>query len=62
MKNLRSVHVAAVKTAIFKEFGLQVISKKNVKVIADWKKSKQVKECYQKLYDDNDNTIEKIAK
>ena len=62
MKDLRGVHVAAVKTAIFKEFGLQVISKKNVKVIADWKKSKQVKECYQKLYDDDDNTIEKIAK
>ena len=33
-----------------------------MKVIADWKKSKQVRECYQKLYDDDDNTIEKIAK
>ena len=62
MKDLRGVHVSAVKTAIFKEFGLQVISKKNVKVIADWKKSKQVRECYQKLYAENDNTIEKIAK
>src|SRR6202161_128760 len=62
MKDLRGVHVAAVKTAIFKKFRLQVISKKNVKIIADWKKSKQVRECYQKLYDDDDNTIEKIAK
>ena len=62
MKDLRGIHVSAVKTAIFKEFGLQVISKKNVKVIADWKKSKQVRECYQKLYAENDNTIEKIAK
>ena len=62
MKDLRGVHVSAVKTAIFKEFRLQMISKKNVKVIADWKKSKQVRECYQKLYAENDNTIEKIAK
>ena len=63
---MRGAHVAAVKTAIFKEFGLQSISssnkRKSAQDIASWKSSPQVKECYNKLYDDNYNVIEDITK
>lgn len=57
MKDIRGVHVAAVKGAIFKEFRLQAISnkQKSASDIATWKRSQRVKECYDKLYDDNDN-------
>ena len=65
MKDMRGVHVAAVKSAIFKEFGLQSISgnkRKSPQDITSWKNLPQVKECYNKLYDDNDNVIKNITK
>jgi len=43
MKDLRGVYIVAIKTTIFKEFRLQVISKKNVKVIANWKNQNKLK-------------------
>src|SRR4051794_1420376 len=65
MKDMRGVNVTVVKTAIFKEFGLQSISssnrRKSAQDVAFWKNSPQVKECYNKLYDD-DNAIENITK
>jgi hypothetical protein len=61
MKDLRSLHVAAVKAATFKELELQTVNK-NSKDIMEWKKSKRVKECYEKLYDEDDDTVGKIAK
>lgn len=66
MKDVRGINAAAVRNAIFKEFGLQVAMtsnrRRNLNNILEWKKSKRVKECYNKLYDDNDNAIENIAK
>ena len=64
MKDVRGVHVAAVKGAIFKVFRLQAISnkRKNASDIANWKMSQHVKECYNKIYADNENAIENIAK
>ena len=65
MKDMRRVNVAAVKSAIFKEFGLQSISSnkwKSPQNITSWKNLPQVKEYYNKLYDDNDNVIENITK
>jgi hypothetical protein len=65
MKDLRGIHAAAVRNAIFKEFGLQIITgnkQRNLNDILEWKKSDKVRVCYNKLYDDNDNAIENIAK
>src|SRR5581483_4147622 len=65
MKNLRGAHAAAVRSGILKEFGLQIVSNKQKNISSDiskWKRSEKVKECYEKLYDDNYNTIENIAK
>ena len=64
MKDLRGIHAAAVRNAICKKFGLQVITarQKNLNNILEWKKSKKVLKCYNKLYDDDDNAIEHIAK
>src|SRR6266480_7956790 len=65
MKDLRSISVLAVRNAILKEFGLQIPSsrkKSNMVDILDWKKSKRVKECYIKLYNNDENAIENIAK
>ena len=64
MKDLRGVSASAVRTAIFKEFGIQIpnIRKKSKIInISNWKKSKEVKECYKKLYDDEENSIEDIV-
>ena len=64
MKDLRGIGVTAVKNAISKEFNLSVVGgnkRKNSKAILEWKRSKQVKECYYKLYYD-EATIENIAK
>jgi hypothetical protein len=64
MKDLRGISASAVRTAIFKEFGIQIpnIRKKSRIVdISTWKKSKEVKECYNKLYDDEENSIEDIV-
>src|SRR5256714_11979108 len=65
MKDLRSISASAVRNAILKEFELQIPSsrkKLNMVNILDWKKLKRIKECYIKLYDDNENMIENIAK
>src|SRR2546423_9151287 len=65
MKDLRGISASAVRNAILKEFGLQIPSsrkKSNMVDILDWKKSKRVKECYIKLYDNNENVIKNIAK
>jgi hypothetical protein len=65
MKDLRGAHAAAVRHGILKEFGLQIASNKQKNVTNDisaWKKSPKVKECFDKLYDENDNAIESIAK
>ncbi|RGB33845.1 hypothetical protein C1646_761258 [Rhizophagus diaphanus] len=64
MKDLRGIGVSAVKNAISKEFNLSVVGgnkRKNLKAISDWKKSKQVEDCYYKLYDD-EAAIDNIAK
>ncbi|CAB4407605.1 unnamed protein product [Rhizophagus irregularis] len=64
MKDLRGIGVSAVKNAISKEFNLSVVGgskRKNLKAISDWKKSKQVEICYNKLYDD-EVAIDNIAK
>src|SRR2546429_3949016 len=65
MKNLRGISALAVRNAILKEFRLQIPSsrkKSNMVDILDWKKLKRVKECYIKLYDNDENAIENIAK
>src|SRR5277367_2241336 len=62
MKDVRGTYVAAVRNAIFKTFGLQTttICRKNFQDILGWKKSKKVKESYEKLFTDRD-MIENIA-
>jgi hypothetical protein len=63
MKDLRGVHAAAVKNAIFKEFGLQALpGKKRASDILEWKKLNKVKESYLKLYDNDGSVMENIAK
>ncbi|EXX74112.1 hypothetical protein RirG_054160 [Rhizophagus irregularis DAOM 197198w] len=63
--NRISTSTAAVRSAILKELGLQISSskKKNTPVdISEWKRSQNVKECHYKLYDEDENVIENIAK
>jgi hypothetical protein len=66
MKDIRGMHAAAVKNAIFKEFSLQpskTNKRKNAKVgVSNWKKLRQVEDCYNKLYDDSENVVENITK
>ena len=65
MKDLRGTYAAAVRNAILKEFGLQIPNSRKKNVIVDvskWKKSGKVKECYDKLYDNDENVIENITK
>jgi hypothetical protein len=66
MKDLRGFHAAAVQNAILLEFGLQIPTnsrKKHVKInISEWKRLREVEEYYDKLYDDDENVIENIAK
>ena len=63
MKDVRGIHAAAVRNAIFREFGLQITnSKRNANSVMEWKKSNRVRECYNKLYDSNNNAIENIAR
>jgi len=63
MKDLRGISVSAVKNAIFKEFNLLAVDskRKNVKAVVEWKKTKQVEDCYNKLYED-EGAIDNIAK
>ena len=62
MKDIRGSHASAVRTAIFRNFGLQLTSKrrKNSQEVLEWKNSKEVADSYKKLYAD-DATIENIA-
>ena len=63
MKDVRGAHVAAVRNAIFKTFGLQTtttIRRKNSQDILGWKKLKKVGESYKKLFTNRD-VIENIT-
>lgn len=62
MKDLRGSHVSAIRTAIFKTFGLQLASgrRKNSKDIMEWKQSKEVNDSYNKLFTEG-TTIENIT-
>src|SRR5436190_13396436 len=62
MKDMRGSHVSAVRTAIFRKFGLQLASsrRKNSRDIMDWKQSKEVKDCHNKLFTE-DTAIEEIT-
>src|SRR5947207_14046927 len=61
MKDMRGSHVSAVRTAIFRKFGLQLASsrRKNSRDIMDWKQSKEVKDSHNKLLTE-DTAIEEI--
>src|SRR5207253_2157407 len=62
MKDMRASHVSAVRTAIFRKFGLQLASsrRKNSRDIMDWKQSKEVKDSHNKLFTE-DTAIEEIT-
>src|SRR2546430_6114664 len=62
MKDMRGSHVSAVRTAIFRKFGLQLASsrRKNSRDIMDWKQSKEVKDSHNKLFTEN-TAIEEIT-
>src|SRR5436189_5112556 len=62
MKDMRGSHVSAVRTAIFRKFGLQLASsrRKNSRDIMDWKQSKEVKGSHNKLFTE-DTAIEEIT-
>ncbi len=62
MKDVRGSHASAVRNAIFRIFGLHPITsrRKNFQEVLKWKKSKEIEDCYHKLYNDR-NMIENIA-
>src|SRR6266480_1907242 len=62
MKDIRGSHVAAVRIAILRKFGLQLTNnrRKNSRKILDWKQSKEVKDSYNKLFTE-DIAIEEIT-
>src|ERR1043165_8986185 len=62
MKDMRGSHVSAVRTAIFRKFGLQLASsrRKNSRDILDWKQSREVKDSYNKLFTE-ETAIEEIT-
>src|SRR5205809_1096897 len=62
MKDMRGSHVSAVRTAIFRKFGLQLASsrRKNSRDIMDWKQFKEVKDSHNKLFTE-DTAIEEIT-
>src|SRR2546423_1227419 len=65
MKDLRGISVSTVRNAILKEFRLQISSsrkKLNMVNILNWKKLKRVKECYIKLYNNDENMTKNITK
>lgn len=59
---MRGSHVSAIRTAIYKTFGLQLASgrRKNSKDIMEWKHSKEVNDSYNKLFTEG-TTIENIT-
>src|SRR5215204_3009267 len=52
MKDMRGSHVSAIQTAILKTCGLQLPSNrhKNSRDILEWKQSREVKDCYNRLF------------
>ena len=63
MKDIRDAHSSAVRSAISRNFGLQLTSskwRKNSRDILEWKNSKEVADSYKKLYT-TDDTIERIV-
>src|SRR2546429_4583521 len=62
MKDIRGSYVLAVRIAILRKFGLQLISNrcKNSREILDWKQFKEVKDSYNKLFTE-DIAIEEIT-
>src|SRR2546430_14715007 len=63
MKDIRGMHVTAVRNAIFKTVGLTQLSstrRKNSKDVMVWKSSKEVKAEYNNLYKD-ETLIENIT-
>src|SRR5436189_3255979 len=62
MKDMRGSHVSAVRTAIFRKFGLQLASsrRKNSRDIMYWKQSKEVEDSHNKLSTE-DTAIVEIA-
>lgn len=65
MKDVRGTSAASVRNAISKEFKLEIPAsnkQKNLYHITEWKKLKNVKECYNKLYADDYNMIEDITR
>ena len=62
MKDVRGSHAVAVKNAIFHEFNLEPIKNRKKMTVTEWKKTKKVKECYMRLYDDEENVTNKITR
>ena len=63
MKDIRGMHIAAVRNAIFKTVGLTQLSstrRKNSKDVMEWKSSKEVEAEYNNLYKD-ETLIENIT-
>ena len=62
MKDMRGSHVSAIRTAIFRTLGLQLMSnrRKNSRDILELKQSREVKDSYNKLFTER-TTIEKIT-
>jgi hypothetical protein len=62
MKDVRGSHASAVRNAIFRIFKLHPITsrRKNSQEVLKWKKSEEIEDCYNKLYNDR-NMIENIA-
>lgn len=61
MKDMRGSHVSAIRTAIARTLGLQLMNnrRKNSRDILNWKQSKEVEEGYNKLF--TEDTIENIT-
>ena len=62
MKDMRGSHVSAIRTAILRKFGLQTSNnrRKNSMDILEWKKSKKVKDSYNRLFAESD-VIEEVT-
>src|ERR1051325_322781 len=62
MKDMRGSHVSAVRTAIFRKFGLQLAGsrRKNSRDVLDWKQSREVKDSHNKLFTE-ETAIEEIT-
>lgn len=64
MKDLRGSHVSAVRNAITRTFGLQLLAssrRRNSKDILEWKSSREVGNSFNSLYNDGGVSIENIT-